>query len=181
MNLGTVMLAAIAATTSLGSLDDLAFGQDRLILAPLPGVSQPAPSSLTAATKETKLPRDEKNPWIAGALSAGVPMLSVGGGFWLLALEGLGVGQIYAGDPYRGLAIGGGFPLLLFCGILGGYLAAPSLNRDQQFAQQMVGMWGLGLPYYVWAVYDAYQTTIRLNEDGGESAMRPSTPLTLHF
>lgn len=84
-------------------------------------------------------------------------------GFVLTSL-GVGSGQFYADDFWRGILLGAGFYPALSLGSGVGYLLT---NNNGTGA--VVGGSIAAAGYLCWAAYDAYQTALRTNDEHSQS------------
>lgn len=161
---GLVGGVMIATTTmpAFAASNEYALGQ--MSLAPSSLLSE-APVAFLGASQK-------KDPWMAVGLSMGIPTLWLGAGLvitdynhandpygthlyigvplTLTSFLGLGAGQMYAGDTLRGVLVGLGCYPVVF---LGWAVGGSNL------------LYGSALAYGAWALYDAYQTTRRVNDE----------------
>ena len=104
------------------------------------------------------------SPLIFFGLTSGGPTGSVlANGLTVLTPLGLGLGQVYAGHPQRGLAVGLGGSGILAAGY--GLSALTAMSVGPAAGQAVLGGSGVALlGYGAWAAWDAYRLVDRENE-----------------
>lgn len=89
---------------------------------------------------------------------------------------GLGFGQAYAGDPWRGFWVGVGGPATVLGAGMAGFAIDVFLNPSARwagFGGLALGMAAGAVGYNVWAATDAFQTAERANRATWEAAGSP--------
>lgn len=173
---GVVLVSTLASPAFAVSNE---YTLDRMSLAPSSVLSE-APMAPTGV-------QQKKNPGLALALSAGAPFVLLGLGAALQSLSpgnnsipsfgfagtiiavsspiALGAGQMYAGDPLRGVLVGLGGPLAVILAFLGGAAVPVESHSGGNYSVIIPSVVGAVVLYEAWALYDAHQTTVRINNE----------------
>lgn len=172
----------------------VALGLSLALFAATPALADDGPTRIEINPNEPLHPSNEvvvlKNPGLAAAITAGLPLLATApylvlkpGGLQTGLVFGApvlsGLGEVYAGDPWRGLGTSVAGPLTVFAGwgigLLAAQVASPGdLAVRSSFSSN--GMWwGYGL-FLAWAAADAYVTADLSNKKAMQRAGIPLEP-----